>query len=115
MLFSMFPVVIPAMPVFVLSFMPLVGSVPAPFAVIGIEASDGQTQYGRADGQVEKTSFHVYSRVGLGGLPCTWSKKPSAFSEHASRFWRDRCCLKKGWIQRFGFPGLPGYQEAKWV
>jgi hypothetical protein len=38
---SVFAVVIPAMPVIALSVMPLVGSFPAPFAVIGIEASDG--------------------------------------------------------------------------
>ena len=68
---SVLAVVILVMPVFVLSVMPLVGSFPAPFAVIGKKASNGQTEHGRTDGQVEKASFHGYSQVGLGGLPCT--------------------------------------------
>ena len=76
---SVLAVVILVMPVFVLSVMPLVGSFPAPIAVIGIEASDGQAQYGRADGQAEKTSFHGYSRVGLGGLPCTSRRNRQRF------------------------------------
>lgn len=61
------PVMIPATPVFVASVMPLVGSLPPSSAAIGIQATDGQAEYDRGDGQEEKMSFHVYSRVSTVG------------------------------------------------
>lgn len=98
-----FPVVIPATVFIVTLVMPLIGSLSAPFAVIGIEATDGQAEHGRADGQEKKTSFHIDSRLGLFDGYAS-GRKSSAFSEHAGRFRRNRCCLKNRWNRRFGVP-----------
>lgn len=61
---AVLPIVIPAMPVLVVVVAPLLGSPLAPFAAIGIEATEGQAQGSPAEGQDEKRPFHVHSRVG---------------------------------------------------
>jgi hypothetical protein len=52
------PVVVPVAP-FVMLVMPLLGSLLAPMAAIRVETGDGEAKRNRANGQEEKTAFHV--------------------------------------------------------
>jgi hypothetical protein len=57
------PVVLPATALIAALVMPLIGPLPAPFAAVRIEAADAQAEGGHTEGQDEKRSFHVHSRV----------------------------------------------------
>ncbi len=105
---SVFPVVVPVTPFVVTLVMPLIGSLPAPFAAIGKKATDGQAEYDRADAQEEKTSFHVGSRVGCLDGHASDREKSAAISVRAGRFWRNRCCLEKDGFDGSGSPDHRG-------